>query len=293
MYEKLETCPSCKHPQFDNFLICEDYSVSKESFALVKCKKCELVFTNPRPSKNELGKYYESNEYISHTNKGNSLINILYKLVRSYTLISKRKILQQFHDSGTVLDYGCGTGDFLRVLEKKGLETFGIEPNEQAKKLAEKQVKGKVLGSVEEVPGDQKFDVITAWHVVEHISELRETLKLLRKRLNKDGHFIVAVPNINSHDATIYKEKWAGYDVPRHLYHFSQASFKNLAEKSKFKLVKTLPMKFDSFYVSLLSEKYKNGKSNLIKGLLNGLASNRKAATTGEYSSLIYILKKN
>ncbi len=292
MYEKLENCPSCQHPQFDNYLICKDHTVTHESFALVRCKNCGLVFTNPRPNKGELTKYYQSDSYISHTDKGNSLINILYKLVRSYTLSKKVRLIQQFKPSGTVLDYGCGTGDFLRTLEKKGLEAFGVEPDNNARELAEKKVGGKISSSLQEVDSERKFDMVTAWHVVEHISDLRETLKLLRKKLNKGGYFIVALPNLNSFDANLYKEHWAAFDVPRHLYHFTQISFRNLVEKSKFKLVKTLPMKFDSFYVSLLSEKYKNGKRNFLKGFLNGLKSNRKAAKTGEYSSLIYVLKK-
>lgn len=292
MYEKLENCPSCQHPQFDNYLICEDHSVTHESFALVKCKNCELVFTNPRPSKDELGKYYQSDTYISHTDKGNSLINVVYKLVRSYTLKRKRSLIHQFKSSGTILDYGCGTGDFLKTMGKRGWNTVGIEPDNGARAIAEKKINGEILSTIDEIGSEEKFDIITAWHVVEHISDLSETLKLLRKRLNKDGYFLVAVPNINSYDAEVYKEHWAGYDVPRHLYHFTKTSFANLMEKVKFKLVKTFPMKFDSYYVSMLSEQYKNGRKSLLQSFLTGLKSNSKASKSGEYSSLIYVLKK-
>lgn len=292
MYEKLEACPSCNHPQFDNYLICQDYTVTNESFALVKCTKCELVFTNPRPKDDELGKYYQSEEYISHTDKGNSLINVLYKLVRSYTLSQKRKLINSYNSNGTVLDYGCGTGNFLKALQKKGRLVYGIEPDAKARKIVSDKLTSKIHSSIQEIQGDTKFDVVTAWHVIEHVSNLKETLKDIRKKINKGGYFIVAVPNLKSFDSTYYGEHWAAYDVPRHLYHFSQSSFKNLAEKTKFKLVDILPMKFDSFYVSILSEKYKSGKSKILRGFLTGLKSNSKAAKSGEYSSLIYVLKK-
>ncbi|MEP1096746.1 MAG: class I SAM-dependent methyltransferase [Cyclobacteriaceae bacterium] len=292
MYERLENCPSCQHPQFDNYLICEDHTVSHESFALVKCTKCELVFTNPRPRADELNKYYQSDAYISHTDRANSILNTIYKLVRTYTLAQKRSLVNSFKANGTILDYGCGTGDFLRSMQKNSWTTFGVEPNDYAREIAKKKNKGLIASNISEFSPDVSFDVVTAWHVLEHVADLRETLKLIRKRIVKDGYLILAVPNLKSYDATTYMEKWAAYDVPRHLYHFSQTSLQNLAEKTKFKLVATLPMKFDSYYVSMLSEKYRSGKSKLTKGLLTGLRSNINASKTGEYSSLIYVLKK-
>ncbi len=292
MYERLEKCPSCQHLQFDNFLICEDHSVTRESFALVKCRNCNLVFTNPRPDSVELGKYYQSDNYISHTDKAKTPIQLIYKLVRSYTLRKKSKLIQPYKSAGMVLDYGCGTGDFLRMLESKGWSTIGIEPDEGARRLAKRKVSGSIVDSLKKIESDTKFDVITAWHVVEHISDLKETLKLIRKKLKKGGHLVVAVPNLNSFDATHYREYWAAYDVPRHLYHFSQDSFLALANGLKLKVKKILPMKFDSYYVSMLSEKYRSGKNNFIKGFLMGMKSNSKASKSGEYSSLIYILKK-
>jgi len=292
MYERLENCPSCQHPQFDNYLICEDHTVSHESFALVKCTKCELVFTNPRPRAGELHKYYQSETYISHTDKANSLVNTIYKLVRVYTLAQKRNLVKGFKANGTILDYGCGTGDFLRSMQNKSWSTFGLEPNTDAQEIAKQKNTGSIVSNISEFSADISFDVVTAWHVLEHIADLRETLKSIRKKIAKGGYLIVAVPNLNSYDASTYAEKWAAYDVPRHLYHFTQASLQNLAEKAKFKLVATLPMKFDSYYVSMLSEKYYSGKSGLVQGLLTGIRSNISANKTGEYSSLIYVLKK-
>ena len=293
MYERLENCPSCNHSLFDNYLICQDYSISNESFALVKCKKCELIFTNPRPAPDKLSKYYESDTYISHTYKSNSPINVLYKLVRYFTLRKKRRLIQRFKSSGTILDYGCGTGDFLKECKKGGWKTHGIEPNARARKISISKVNQNIYNSIEQLDKNNHFDIITAWHVIEHVSDLKKTVKKLRKKLTKEGYLIIAVPNVDSYDSSFYKEAWAAYDIPRHLYHFSSYSFLNLAKSEKLDLVKVFPMTFDSYYVSMLSEKYKTGKNHFIRGFINGWKSNIKAAKTGNYSSLIYVLKNN
>ena len=289
MYEKLEVCPVCKHTDFKNFLICTDHSISGESFALNQCTKCSVVFTNPRPSESALPKYYEDPNYISHQNKSTNLINFVYKLVRNYTLSRKVRLLQKYSAGTTVLDYGCGTGDFLATCQKKGYTTYGYEPNP----LAREQAESKGLTVVEDIKKiKDDVDIITAWHVLEHVSELRKTVKILRKKLSKTGILVIAVPNLNSHDSAYYKEYWAALDVPRHLYHFTQHSFGKLLEATKLKLIHTIPMHFDSYYVSLLSEKYKNQKDNYFQALKRGYLSNQKAKKTGEYSSLIYVVRK-
>ena len=292
MYEKIESCPSCAHPKFDNFIICRDHLVSEESFALVKCKKCELIFTNPRPDEQSLPNYYESDEYISHSDKANSLINFLYKQVRKYSLRKKRKLISEYCRPGTLLDYGCGTGDFLMECEKNKWSVSGIEPNEKARLLASQKVNGSIQADLKSLSKGTKFDIITAWHVLEHVVDVTETLKRLRKQLENNGTLIIAMPNPNSYDAEHYKEYWAAYDVPRHLYHFTPESFEQLVKPRKLTIVKRVPLFFDSFYVSMLSEKYMGNKSPLVKGLLIGRKSNRKAKQTRQYSSLIYILKK-
>lgn len=291
MYERLDNCPSCKHSHFENHSICKDYSVSGESFALVKCQNCMLIFTNPRPAPDQLAKFYESDTYISHTDKANSLVNLLYKIVRSYTLRRKRTLIEKHIKEGMILDYGCGTGDFLKECKAAGWSTVGIEPNENARTISKKKTLQTIHPSIDKMK-EQEFDVITAWHVVEHIAELRSTLKKLKKRLSTAGHMIIAVPNAHSHDCHEYKDYWAAYDVPRHLYHFTQESLSALAKSLDLKVVDIHPMKFDAFYVSMLSEKYKSGKNRYVRAFLNGLRSNRKASKSGEYSSLIYVLTK-
>ncbi|MFK7953350.1 MAG: class I SAM-dependent methyltransferase [Ekhidna sp.] len=289
MYTKLEKCPSCGHPKFKNHIICEDHTVSNESFALVKCDNCELVFTNPRPSIESISSYYQSDQYISHTDKANSAIHLVYKLVREYTLSQKLKLISSYKKKGTILDYGTGTGDFLEKCFKNNWTTFGYEPDLDALKIAKSKGKSEFI---ESLPTKSKVDIITAWHVIEHVYELVDTIRNLKKSLNDDGYMFIALPNIESFDAKEYQEFWAAYDVPRHLYHFSQSSFKQLLGQEKLKLIDVKPMIFDSYYVSLLSEKYKTGKSNIINAVRNGYYSNKSAKKTGQYSSLIYVVKK-
>ncbi|SNS46322.1 2-polyprenyl-3-methyl-5-hydroxy-6-metoxy-1,4-benzoquinol methylase [Ekhidna lutea] len=290
MYEKLDNCPICNHTQFQNQIICDDHSVSGESFALVKCSNCSLVFTNPRPDEESLPKYYQSDAYISHTDRANSLINIIYKVVRKITLRKKVHLINKINtQSGQLLDYGCGTGDFIQTATENNWQAFGYEPDEKARVIAKSKNGTSVIEKLSEV--NDQVDIITAWHVIEHVSDLKETIKSLKKKLKEGGHMILAVPNYQSFDAQHYQEFWAAYDVPRHLYHFDQVSMKALATQTKLKLVETIPMLFDSYYVSLLSEKYKP-KGSLLNALRIGQLSNKKAAKTNQYSSLIYILRK-
>ena len=289
MYEKLEVCPVCKNSDFINHLICTDHSITGESFALNKCRKCKLIFTNPRPSEASLPKYYQSDDYISHSNKSSNLINLAYKLVRRYTIRKKVKLLKKYTSGKSILDYGCGTGDFLLACKLRGFHVEGFEPNH----FAREQSVNKGIEVITDLKATkQKVDIITAWHVIEHVSELKKTIKLLKKKLNEDGLLIIAVPNINSYDSIHYKEHWAALDVPRHLYHFSQESFGTLLAKTKLQLVDTVPMYFDSYYVSILSEKYLHGKTNFLKAIKIGRKSNQLAKKSGEYSSLIYIIRK-
>lgn len=292
MYEKLEECPSCKHPKFSNYYIITDYSISDESFALVKCDKCKLIFTNPRPSEENIGKFYQSEDYISHTNKANNLTNFLYKKVRSITLKEKIQLLKSYTDRNKLLDFGCGTGAFLNHTLKNKFDSIGYETDPSARAIAEKTSETKILADLKSLQKVKGLDIITAWHVIEHVHKLRNTLNTLRKCLSDDGYLFIALPNPNSYDAELYKEFWAGYDVPRHLYHFTKKSFTQLAHKCKLEVKEIHPMTYDAYYVSLLSEKYKTGKIHYFKSFLTGLKSNKKAITTGEYSSLIYVLTK-
>lgn len=292
MYEKIDTCPSCQSKELTNYIICDDYSVSQESFAIMQCKNCELLLTSPRPDQQSIGKYYQSKDYISHTNQANNLTNSIYKIARSFSLRRKFKLVDRLAEKNTILDYGCGTGEFLGLFQEAGWNTYGVEPDDKARQIAIEDKKLEVHPDIIALP-KKKFGIITLWHVLEHVHDLDGTLKELKDKLSKKGKLIIAVPNHDSYDRKFYKKYWAAYDVPRHLYHFNQLTIKNLLQYYKFKLIETKPMKLDAYYVSLLSEQHKKSKIKYIKAVLIGWLSNRWAKKNNQnYSSIIYIFEK-
>jgi 2-polyprenyl-3-methyl-5-hydroxy-6-metoxy-1,4-benzoquinol methylase len=275
-----------------HFLQVKDYSVSQETFELYHDETLDMLITHPQPSLDVLGKYYESADYISHTDSKRSLFEKAYHFVKNIALKNKLNLINSYQPSkGLILDIGAGTGDFLSVAKNDGWKTVGVEPSDKAKAIA----KSKGVSFVDKTSEleSHTFDVISMWHVLEHVPNLDEQIKELKRLLKPSGTLIVAVPNFKSFDAKYYGHFWAAYDVPIHFWHFSKTAIQKLFEKENMTLEKVLPMKFDSFYVSLLSEKYKTGKMNYIKAFFIGLQSNWKAKQNLEYSSHIYILKNN
>lgn len=272
------------------YITVKDYSVSGEEFELLLDDELQLLKTHPQPAPEKLGSYYESDDYISHTDGKRSLFEKLYHTVKQKALRNKISLVQNFQSKkGKLLDIGAGTGDFLVIAAKNEWDVVGLEPSAKAKAIAE--AKGvKFLEELSQMP-DHSADAITMWHVLEHVPDVEAQITELKRILKPDGVLIVAVPNFKSFDAQHYGKYWAAYDVPRHLWHFSKTAIKMLFEKQGMKLEKILPMKFDSFYVSLLSEKYKTGKMNFVSAFFTGLRSNLKAKRNFEYSSHIYVLK--
>ena len=275
------------------FLRCKDYTVTGEEFTILRDRSNELLVTSPRPDDRDLAAYYQSEDYISHTDAKTSLFDKVYQWVRSYTLKKKIHLINSFGSKGKhILDVGAGTGDFLKKCQEDGWNINGVEPNLKAKSIAERKLNTQLRSGLSEIEGI-KFDVITMWHVLEHVSDLSKAIQTLNRLLKKTGVLIIAVPNHKSYDANYYGKFWAAYDAPRHLWHFSQKAIQKLFAKQNMDVVKTLPMKFDAFYVSLLSEKYKTGNMNPFKAFFIGWRSNIKAKRTNEYSSLIYIIKNS
>ncbi len=276
------------------YLTCEDYTVSNKKFDLLYNSKLEMLETFPQPKTDELALYYESEDYISHTDSKRSFIDRIYQIVKKHTLKNKLKLLNSFETKEkNLLDIGCGTGDFLSICKKDGWKVVGIEPNEKARSLSKTKSGNKnfeVFSNINQVKS-KKFDVITLWHVLEHVPNLEDYIATLKMILKPQGILVVAVPNFKSHDAKYYKQFWAAFDVPRHLWHFSKKAIHLLFTKHEMKVLEVLPMKFDSYYVSLLSEKNRTGSANFLKAFYIGFLSNVKAFKTKEYSSLIYIIK--
>ncbi|WP_242535698.1 class I SAM-dependent methyltransferase [[Muricauda] lutisoli] len=271
------------------FLKTKDFSVSGEHFELHRDEELDMLVTKPQPQ--NLAPYYESENYISHTDSQTSFTDRLYQLVKRKNLRNKGQLLvNQIDTPKNLLDLGAGTGDFLITAQNSGFKVSGVEPNDKARKLAEQKGVHLFSGLVD-VP-NQKYQAITLWHVLEHLPDLDQQIKRLVNLLEEDGVLVIAVPNFKSYDAKHYKSHWAAFDVPRHLWHFSKTSIAKLFAPHQMEVIKIKPMWFDAFYVSMLSEKYRGNKGYLFSAFFVGLWSNIKAIFTKEHSSLIYILKK-
>lgn len=217
-------------------------------------------------------------------------------MVRNYTLQSKKKLLNQVNNNakGALLDIGAGTGAFANTMKLDDWQVTALEPDDVARENALKNY-GLQLQTPDTLYclPESSFDVITMWHVLEHVHDLHGYIDTFQKILQPNGTLIIAVPNYTSHDAEKYGQYWAAYDVPRHLYHFSPDCMQRLMQTHGFTVTNYIPMWFDSFYVSMLSEQYKNGKSNIVGAVSTALESNRMAWTDAKKcSSVIYVIKK-
>jgi 2-polyprenyl-3-methyl-5-hydroxy-6-metoxy-1,4-benzoquinol methylase len=298
--ETLTHCPVCNSTQFTKYLQVKDYTVSGDRFEIQSCGTCGFLLTNPRPPAEEIGKYYQSEEYISHHDEARDLMSRVYNGVRNYTTSQKIKLLNEvtLQRKGELLDIGCGTGYFLSQCQANGWKGSGTEPDDEARKIAKGRGGANVFISIEDPHLElRRFDAITMWHVLEHVHKLNETLDWLHAHLNEAGTLLVAVPNPESADARRFGEHWAAYDVPRHLYHFTKSTMGRLMEKHGFRIIRTDPMWFDSYYVSMLSTRYQSGHTQLPASLISGTVSNWQGQRAGtskvpNTSSLIYVIQK-
>jgi 2-polyprenyl-3-methyl-5-hydroxy-6-metoxy-1,4-benzoquinol methylase len=290
-------CPVCNENSFSSFLNCTDFFVSGENFEIKKCTSCGFKITENVEDENNIGKYYQSENYISHSNTSKGVINSVYHSVRKYMLGQKRKLVENVSSTrkGHILDIGTGTGFFLNEMKQKGWEITGTEKSSDAREFSKKQFNLDILPTDELFNlKENSFDVITLWHVLEHIHQLDKNMKQLFKLLKKDGKLIIAVPNHSSYDATHYREHWAAYDVPRHIWHFAPKQMKIFGEKYGFSVLNIQAMPFDGFYVSLLSEKYKKSKMAFLLGIIHGkLSWFTGLFNPGKSSSVIYVFEKS
>lgn len=297
--ETLRECPVCKNGKFEPFLTAKDHTVSKQRFQIVRCESCGFLFTNPRPFAEAIGGYYESTDYISHHDAGKDAMSRMYNGVRELTTQQKIKLLEKsVGQTGSLLDIGSGTGFFLSRSKAAGWKVTGTEPDTQARQVGQERVGERLFESIwDPYFNTRVYDAITMWHVLEHVHLLNETFDWLHEHLNPKGKLVIAVPNPESEDARVFKENWAAYDVPRHLYHFTKKSMRELAGAHGFSVETIVPMWFDSYYVSLLSSRYEQGKTNVFRSLREGTISNWKGRPSTSApvntSSLIYILGKS
>ncbi len=291
--ETLPVCPVC-NSSLTNFISAKDFTVSHETFGIMNCPACSLLITNPRPDISSISKFYQSEDYISHSGSSKGLINKIYNLAKSFNINSKCRLVHKSSGvkTGRILDYGCGRGDFLYSMKQRGWEIDGAEPDAKAAQAASLQCGIKIISphDVLSLP-DSSFDVITLWHVLEHVHRLNETVARLKSLLKPGAILIIAVPNYESLDARFYKNHWAAYDVPRHLYHFSRKAMFKLLHNHNLICTAVKPMALDAFYVSMLSEKYRQSSLGIIKGFIIGLLSDFQAIINGKWSSLIYVCR--
>ena len=292
--EELSNCPACNSSEIIPSLEGFDFFLTKEKFSIWDCRGCGLKFTNPRPIFSEMSKYYESSEYISHDSGQKGVLTRIYKVARKFTLKRKFAIIHKYSKTGSILDVGCATGEFLNHCRGKEFSVYGVEPNEKPRKWAIDHFQLDIRKNLNDFQaGKFQFNCITLWHVLEHIHDLQGTILNLTHLLAPGGIIIIALPNLNAWDARHYGKFWAALDLPRHLYHFNSGAFTLLAKRKGLKIINTLPQSLDSFYISLLSEKYQFGKTNYLKVFFLGLVSNIKAKKPEyRHSSLVYILER-
>jgi len=296
--ELLASCPVCGSPDLHDKLQVQDKSVSQETFTIQQCAACGFQFTNPRPDAASIGKYYESDAYVSHNSAAQGLVNRLYKVARYFTVRRKVALITRLNGgrAGHLLDYGCGTGHFLAGAKRAGWQVTGLEPNDRARRDASARVGQPVLEATALAGlAPASFDVITLWHVLEHVHTLAETLTQLISKLKPGGRLLIAVPNAESLDAQHYRQNWAAFDVPRHLYHFAPGPMRQLLASHGLRLVETRPLVLDAYYISMLSERHlaperAGGPLAVLKA---GYKSNQYAAQHGgQYSSLVYVAER-
>jgi len=285
------SCPICGNKEFSLYLKTKDFFFTQEEFSLSKCKSCSLVFTNPIPQ--DISKYYDTTDYLSHNTGDNGILGKIYSTLRNINIKRKYNLVSKYNHQGNILDIGCGTGELLSFFNNKKWNAVGIEPNNSARKFAINKhgitvFDEKKLTSLT----PDTFDVISMWHVLEHVPDLHKRISQVSKLLKKDGTIFIALPNLSSPDSLKYKEYWSALDVPRHLYHFNQETFETLISLHNMKLIHAEPMKFDSYYVSMLSEKYLKNKLYIPLAVINGFISNIKAKRKNNYSSMIFVVKK-
>ena len=289
-------CPVCKSSNLKKIFKAVDFTVSKKEFEILECAQCSLRFTQDVPDADSISSYYKSEDYISHTNSSKGLINKLYQIVRSITLKQKQYNIERITGlkTGHLLDVGSGTGMFVKQMKDHGWQVTGLEPDEAARNLAYNKNKVQLFDmDLMEKLNKESFDAISLWHVLEHVHDLDLFITKLKDLLKPSGTIFIALPNYTSLDAAYYKNNWAAYDVPRHLYHFSPAAIDELMKRHNLKVIKHQPMWFDSFYISLLSSKYKTGAIKIFDGFFNGLKSNLNAFKNPQKcSSVIYLVKK-
>ncbi len=266
----------------------KDYFLSQEEFEVVPSSYKGILETRPKLSDSELAKYYASDNYISHQTESKSLMDAVYQKAKNFMINRKKKLIYSYHKEGVILDIGTGTGDFLKVFPNEKWIKNAIEPNVDLHEKLKKERVG-IISSISHLE-ESTYDIITLWHSLEHIPNLEESILRMKASLKPNGIIIIAVPNHKCYDAKYYKQFWAAWDVPRHVWHFSKFGITTLFESYQLKLIKIRPLWLDAFYISMVSEKYRKS-NNMLRAILIGSISNAFGMLKNEFSSFTYVFK--
>ena len=292
----INRCPVCGHSSFKHFLNVPDWLVSKEVFELQQCEQCQFVFTANAPLEKDAGPYYNSEEYVEHSDTSSGLIYSVYHVARRAMLHYKYIKIKRLHAGKKLLDVGSGSGYFLNFMKKKGYNVTGVEISKKAVALCKKNfgIKAHSPSEFLEEKLDTDYDIISLWHVFEHVYSYDAYFELFSKSLNNNGYLILALPNCDSQDARMNKSYWGAYDTPRHIWHFTSKTIELFAMGRGFKMIKKHRMPLDPFFNVMVSDSYKDKFTFLPLTLLKGLYSYIISLLNIEKSSsIIYIFQKN
>lgn len=290
------TCPACGASDNTGLYKAKDHLVSGRDFMIRRCNACGMGWTTDPPSESDAGKYYVSEDYISHTDRKQTTADYLYHLARSFMLGRKKRLVTSFTGkrTGVVIDIGSGTGYFPAYMKKKGWKATGIEISEAARKYSAEKFGLEVIApaNVKALPSGTA-DCITLWHVLEHLYNPAEWIEEIFRILKHEGICIIALPNFSSADSEWFGNRWAALDVPRHLWHFTPGSLRLFAERNGFSCERIISLPLDLFYISMLSFRNQGSRMPLIRGLLTGtFLAVRSSFRKYRASSLVYVLSK-
>jgi SAM-dependent methyltransferase len=266
-----------------------------EVFPLVQCSQCGFVYLSPRPSQESIGSHYEDEGYHPHQAEAAGVVDRIYRISRDWNLRYKRWMVESHHRKGALLDFGCGTGEFLAEMRANGWQVTGVEPAAQARAVAE----GLGVRASADLEGcDGPYDVITLWHVLEHVHEAAGQFRRLCELLTPGGILVMALPNIGSVDSRAYGANWVALDAPRHLFHFRPQDVRRFAVARGLTPAGGGVLPLDTPYNVLLSEQLAGQvvRGTRLFGLFRAIrvalaASIRGAIDRSRSSSPVYVFR--
>lgn len=268
-------CNLCGSTEAEVAITAQDFLLERPDAQVqfVKCDRCGLFYQNPRPTPEEMMSHYPSNYEPFDLHPDDERSSRLERIAVNYGLSKRRGLILRYRKSGRILDVGCATGLFLHVMNMDAnWDAHGVEPNNYAATIAQERYGLNVHhGTLEQAQYPARsFDVVTLWDVLEHVHDPAATLDEIHRILKSDGLLILRVPNGISRDAGLFKETWAGWDPPRHLYVFTPDTLTKLLAKQGYAILdlRSRSGSYPTFVLSLRFWLSKRGASRKLKDLV-------------------------